>query len=471
MEKIKTRLQRINKPAKASLYYTMASIISKGALLAFTPVFTRILSPDEYGIYSLYSSWMGIFTVIETLEISGNLFYAGLGKDEDKDSYLLSSITLQCIMSSVFLILSFLFKDGISSLTKLSYNLLVSLTFQIFLNSIISQKLSYMRYFYDYKRVFIINSLMGVLTPLISLFLILFSKLGGYSRIASPLIVSTVISLPIFLSLFKNGRGKVTRGRVLSVFVSAFPLFLHYISLSVVAQGDKIIISHLFGRGDVARYSVAYSCGFMLSLVTTALGGALSPWIRRKTASGDTSKISEVTESLFFLFSSVTVMFFCFLPELFYFLAGEEFAESIFSVYPIAISVLLLFLINRNSSIMLFSGGRFKISLQSSVSAALSVILNYMFIKNFGYKAAGVSTFLSYFVMLLLGYLLLSKEIKRIFLREKNIFIMILVLILCASLLYLLRGVFISRFLIFLAALLLLLPKIKSYGSIIFDNG
>ena len=106
MEKIKTRLQRINKPAKASLYYTMASIISKGALLAFTPVFTRILSPDEYGIYSLYSSWMGIFTVIETLEISGNLFYAGLGKDEDKDSYLLSSITLQCIMSSVFLILS-----------------------------------------------------------------------------------------------------------------------------------------------------------------------------------------------------------------------------------------------------------------------------------------------------------------------------------------------------------------------------
>ena len=120
---------------------------------------------------------------------------------------------------------------------------------------------------------------------------------------------------------------------------------------------------------------------------------------------------------------------------------------------------------------MLFSGGRFKISLQSSVSAALSVILNYMFIKNFGYKAAGVSTFLSYFLMLLLGYLLLSKEIKRIFLREKNIFIMILVLILCASLLYLLRGVFISRFLVFLAALLLLLPKIKSYGSIIFDNG
>ena len=43
-----------------------------------------------------------------------------------------------------------------------------------------------------------------------------------------------------------------------------------------------------------------------------------------------------------------------------------------------------------------------------------------------------------------------------------NIFIMILVLILCASLLYLLRGVFISRFLVFLAALLLLLPKIKS---------
>ena len=51
------QLQRLNAPARSSLLFTLTNLFSKGASLVFTPIFTRLLTPEEYGEYSLFSSY------------------------------------------------------------------------------------------------------------------------------------------------------------------------------------------------------------------------------------------------------------------------------------------------------------------------------------------------------------------------------------------------------------------------------
>ena len=78
-------------PAKASMWYTASSILSKGISALCTPIFTRLLTPSEYGLYPLYNTWLSVVTVIVTLELTGGVIYRGLQKFEDKKDEFISS--------------------------------------------------------------------------------------------------------------------------------------------------------------------------------------------------------------------------------------------------------------------------------------------------------------------------------------------------------------------------------------------
>ena len=70
----------IHPEINASFWYAASNALARGCTLIATPVFTRLLSPEEYAIYPLYVSYMGIFTVLATFEIPGVITYGGLSK-------------------------------------------------------------------------------------------------------------------------------------------------------------------------------------------------------------------------------------------------------------------------------------------------------------------------------------------------------------------------------------------------------
>ena len=82
------RLSKLNTPAIAGLWYTLSSVIERGSAVILTPIYTRLLLPDAYGVYSLYISILGIVGIFATLEISGSAVYRGLAEFEDKDRFI-----------------------------------------------------------------------------------------------------------------------------------------------------------------------------------------------------------------------------------------------------------------------------------------------------------------------------------------------------------------------------------------------
>ena len=68
---------------KASFWFTVASLFQKGLAFLATPIYTRLLSTEDYGIYSVYVSWLGVITIFATLNLSAGVLNNAL-LNEDK---------------------------------------------------------------------------------------------------------------------------------------------------------------------------------------------------------------------------------------------------------------------------------------------------------------------------------------------------------------------------------------------------
>ena len=84
----------LNAPARASLFYTVGSIASRGAAFLLTPILTRLLTKADYGAYSLFNSTLAILTLFGTLDICGSVFWRSMQKFQGERRQLLRSALL-----------------------------------------------------------------------------------------------------------------------------------------------------------------------------------------------------------------------------------------------------------------------------------------------------------------------------------------------------------------------------------------
>ena len=71
---LKEKYGKISIPVKASLWFVICSILQKGIALITVPVFTRLMTTEQYGFFSTYTSWYSIILVFTSL----NLYYGVL---------------------------------------------------------------------------------------------------------------------------------------------------------------------------------------------------------------------------------------------------------------------------------------------------------------------------------------------------------------------------------------------------------
>lgn len=462
------RHSNINLPAAASLWYATANIISRGAAFIFTPLFTRMLPPDEYGLYSLYTSYMGIFTVITTLEISGSCAYRGLSKfdGEDRDRFASSALGIQILLSASFFTLYMLFRNRINGTTSLTSSLTVFLFIQVFINSAQGIYFAKKRYAYDYKTVSFINILSGILSPIFALVMIRLGA-GGEARVIAPLAVSAVFAVPIISEILKKGKRLYSKDVWKFILSLSLPMLPHYLSLSVIAQSDKIIITKMLGESAVGKYSVAYSAGYMLSLLTGGLSLGLTPWMIRKLKSRDTEKIKHTLSATSSVICAFTLIFLATVPEIFGFIAPIEYREAVPSVYPVSISVIFSFLGTLLTNCILHYDRPRLVLRNSSVSAALSVLLSLFLIGRFGYIGGAYSTLISYFVLFALNCLSCRRLIGASILETKVLIKNVSILLFFGSLLFVLRFSLAARIILIFAVVIIFAPEIKNCKRLI----
>ena len=460
---------KINSSAAASVWYTATNFISRGMNVIFTPIFTRTLTPEEFGLYPLFTGFLSIFTVVTTLEMSGSVMYRGLAKFDGpkRDVFLSSALGAQITLSTISVILYIIFKGAINATTTLTTPLVLILFLQVFIDSAIGFYFARKRYEGDYKSVSVINVINGIMTPIIAL---LFIKLGlgGKSRIIAPLMVSGLISIPIILRILKRGKKLFLPSGWKFLFGFTLPMLPHYLSLSVIAQSEKIIIAKSIGESALGKYSAAYSTGLVLSIVTSGITLAMSPWIIRILKTGNFVSVSRAISASVRLVCLLTLIFLCATPEFFAVIAAKDYYEALPVSYIIAVSSFFSFVSSMLTNCLLHYGKPYLITKNSVVTALFCVSAGIVSVKLFGYIGGAWAPLISHFLL----YSLNAKTVRK--LSNKELFgtseglKAALLFAVFAPLLFFLRFSVVARIFVFAALILLLLPEISKCKKIVF---
>ena len=102
MNKYIEKYKSMSVQARAALWFVACSFLQKGISFITVPIFTRLLSTDQYGTYSLYLSWLQILTIFTSLYLYNGVLDNAMAKfKDDRDRYISSMQGLTLVIWAI----------------------------------------------------------------------------------------------------------------------------------------------------------------------------------------------------------------------------------------------------------------------------------------------------------------------------------------------------------------------------------
>ncbi len=377
-------------PARASISYTLAAALSKAAGLLFTPIFTRIMSAEDYGSFTLYISVLGICTVVCTSLTSGGAMYKGYSmfKDELRD-FTAASLGLSAAAALPISLALILFRNTVG----LPPELIPFLFVQLICDSAISARLAEHRYLYSYAEAAILTALTSLGTPILSL-LLMRAFSGELARVLGLLTVSLLAAFPILTDGIRRGLFKAKMWKFSARY--SLPMLPNAIASSVIAQADKLFLAAYMGKEALASYAVAHSIGIGLTFITGSLGAALHPWMMRKLARGEGEIVKRAVGDIGTALGAMTVLVVLLAPEALSLLTPKTYSVALPAILPIALAVMPIFSLSMLAVIAIHCERPSVAAISSAIGAAINVLANLVLIPRLAYLGAGLSLLIAY---------------------------------------------------------------------------
>lgn len=449
---------------KAGIWFLVCSIIQKSFTLVVTPIFTRLLTTEQFGEYSLYISWLQILTIFCTFRLDYGVFNKGMSKyGDNKDQYTASMQSVATVFTIIMLVIYLIFMEEINIITELNTVIMLFIFLELMFTPAMSFWLIRQRYDFKYKGVIFATIALSLVNLVVSLVAVLSMEDKGVARILSCVLVQTCFGCFFYFINLRKGKKLWRWDYIKFAILFNIPLLPHYFSTYILEQSDRIIIQKLCGIEATAFYSVAYNAGAIVKIVVNSVNNALIPWQYRKLEKREFEELNRPIESIAILFALCLIIFIALAPELMQVFAGNKYMEAVFVIPPVAASMyfVLLYSIFCNMEFY-FNANKFTMFLSIAV-AAINVILNIVFIPLFGYITAAYTTLICYILFAFIHYQYINyisrKNINRNIVKSKNLIYISIMLISCMITFNLIYEYILVRYVIILALFGLLFWK------------
>lgn len=406
------KYKSLTAPVKASLWFTICSVFQKGIAFLTTPIFTRLLSTEEYGKFSVYQSWYSIIAIFATLNLSYGVFNNGMVKYKNRDGFSSSMLGLSSVITAVLFLFLLMFQNTISGLLEMEPVYCYLILLECFFYPAFSLWAARQRYEYRYKNLVLVTLLMSFLNPVVGVVCIKIARDKAFARIASFVFVEIVFCIFFYVKNFRSGRLFFSKEFWKFALSFNIPLIPHYLSQTVLNQADRIMIGSMVGKGEAAIYSVAYSISMMMLIITTAINNSFIPYTYQRLKNQDYADIGKSAKKLLILVASVSVIAMAFCPEIILLVGGREYYDAIYVMPAIAASVYFMFLYTLFGNIEFFYEKTRFTAMASGFAAVVNVGLNFVFIRIYGYYAAGYTTLICYGLSAMAHYVFYRRILK-----------------------------------------------------------
>ena len=162
------------KATRAGIYYTIANMFLKGCVFLTLPLFTRILSTNDFGIYNNYMAYEGLLSAILGLGLYGTVKNAKFDFKENFNEYLSSVLSLSLIVFVFVVLILNLFYPFYGNYLGFSRFVTNCLVFQSFGSYLIYFYGSKLNIEFEYKSYIFLSFFNTIVNILLSFILIIY---------------------------------------------------------------------------------------------------------------------------------------------------------------------------------------------------------------------------------------------------------------------------------------------------------
>lgn len=459
-------------PVKAAFWFVVTSLIQKAFSFITVPIFTRVMTQEQYGLYSTYLSIANIVTVFLTLNLDSGAYSNIMGKnytEKEKNEITISYATLTFVITTFFGILAIIFIDKIASVLKISKLMIVLMLIEIYIFPITKFWTFQQRFKYKYKGLIIYTLITSIGNVILGILLVTnaATEMQAVGRITSVIIIQAIAAIIFYVYFVMKAKKISSTLKWKETLKFQLPLIPYYLSMNFLLSADLVMIRNMVGSVEAACYSVAYSVGQVMIILKQSIIDAIRPWIYNKLNNKDYSQISQISNMLLITVAILSILLSEIAPELVFIIASNKYVEAIYVIPPVALSSMFTFLYQLFVIIETYYKKTTKIMIASVIAAIINIILNYIFIPIFGYVIAGYTTLISYIILSILHYINVRKIEKEkfnnttIFDIKKITIISIISIIICILVSFLYKNIFLRYSVFIITAIIIICNKKK----------
>lgn len=395
--------------------YLSGDILVK--LLAFIslPVYTYFLTPDEYGVFSIFLSYVSIGVIIFTFNTHTSVGRFIYEKDINIGSFLYITLllTLAGILFSSVVLYSI---DEAYLLETLQFDLkkygifLILLVFSNALHNIYNQIIVAKKQAKEYIFLMAIKSY-GVF--FISLAFLYFYEASSVSMIWGLVVVTFFIAIYVFNKLYRQLIFSFDKRALKYIFTYSVFLIPYALSSVIMSQIDRIMLANMVSTYSVGIYSVGTTLGLIPMIFYAAVGNAWIPNYFQYMDSKNYQKIDEDIQkiTLFLALGIFTLVVFA--DVVVSVLLNPKYHEALEAIVLLCIGAYFMIMWNLWGINFGYAKKTIIVSAIGILSAVLNVGLNWYLIPLYELNGAVYATLVSYIYMAFSGYLV-SKYILKV---------------------------------------------------------
>ena len=110
-----------NKVLKAGIIYTLSNFFVKGLAFLTLPIFTRIMTSSDIGLFSNITSWFNILAIIVTVELYSSLNVARFDYKDKLNDYISSTLILGSLITLIFYLIVLCFHSFFENLFMMDF--------------------------------------------------------------------------------------------------------------------------------------------------------------------------------------------------------------------------------------------------------------------------------------------------------------------------------------------------------------
>lgn len=397
MGKIKDLLK--NKIAKAGISYTFGNYLLKGLSFITVPIFSRLLTTEDYGIYNTFLAYEAMLYLFVGFAVHSSIKNAKYEYGDDQLDKYTSSVTLIPIINLTLLLIvgNILEVCGIQilSMNNMQLNMLFLYSFSSSLLYIYRARLILDYRTRDYLFLSYFNAIASVLFSLFFV-LVVYPETKYVGRIWGTVLPMALVALWILIKLFKKAKPKICKEYWKFGLKISVPIIPHGVGQIILSSFDRIMISNMIGSTEAGLYSFAYTIYSIVLITGNSISTVFEPWAFERLAVGEEKQLKKRSGQIVCGLALVCTLTMFITPELVVILGSEKYRASIPAVMPILLGGFFSMAYVVPAVVEYYYKKTGYIALGTMVAAVLNIIFNAIFIPKFGYVAAAYTTLVSY---------------------------------------------------------------------------